>query len=76
MELFCRKRGGSVDNLLDDLDGPIGGSSPAEAAAAAAAGNSISQESKKKSLSSKNLSNLHGAASLEAPPTDEKVTSV
>ena len=43
--LFVRKRGGSVDNLLDDLAEEIG-----------ASGHQISAETKKKSVSSKNLS--------------------
>ena len=43
--LFFRKRGGSVDNLLDDLAEEIG-----------ASGHQISAETKKKSVSSKNLS--------------------
>ena len=44
--LLFRKRGGSVDNLLDDLADEIGPSSSHQ----------ISAESKKKSVSSKNLS--------------------
>lgn len=55
MEVFFafafRKRGGSVDNLLDDLDEPL------------------SKESKKKSLSSKNLS-------MDGQLEEVKITSV
>ena len=50
--LFYRKRGGSVDNLLDDLGGDVVISSGNPGAISTV----MSQASKKKSVSSKNLS--------------------
>ena len=50
---FCRKSGGSVDNLLDDLGGDVVISSGNPGAISTSV---MSQASKKKSVSSKNLS--------------------
>ena len=49
-----RKRGGSVDNLLDDLGGDV-----------IITGGTMTRESKKKSLSTKNLS-LNTNAAMQA----------
>ena len=56
--IFFRKRGGSVDNLLDDLADEMGGPPSQQ----------ISQETKKKSVSSKNLS--------MGPMEEVKITTV
>ncbi len=77
MSLF-RKRGGSVDNLLDDLDSPMAVGDAADAAAAAAAAaaaggvgvpGGFSQEGKKKSASSKNLLSLDAGKAPEPAGT-------
>ena len=59
-----RKRGGSVDNLLDDLGGDV-----------IITGGTMTRESKKKSLSTKNLSlNTNAAMQPAAGAESESAT--
>ena len=58
-----RKRGGSVDNLLDDLGGDV-----------IITGGTMTRESKKKSLSTKNLSLNTNAAMQAAAAESESAT--